>query len=122
MNHMPSKVALLMLCYLAGILFFSCDNDKLPEPTAPLCDTSATYDNQIKAIIDSGCSIVDCHDGGGGAPGDFTTYSSLEFYLTSDQIFDRVYTIMDMPLAPGELTAEEFTALRCWLEDGFPEN
>ncbi|MEM1319943.1 MAG: hypothetical protein AAGG75_06770 [Bacteroidota bacterium] len=114
----PVAVAVL------GILMINssaCSNDKLPEPQMVMCGDTVTFDNQIQPIIAASCALVGCHDGSGGAPGDYTSYALMLPNLDNGQVQDRVIDQMDMPIAPISISADEFELIRCWLEAGHPE-
>lgn len=102
----------------------SCTNDKLADPSTinnPVCDSlQATYDLQIKPIIDNSCAFVGCH--AANSPfGDLTSYANMSFYLNDNFFKKRVIDIMDMP--EGDmLSPEEFELVNCWVIDGYPEN
>ena len=129
------------LYLLFHLLLFSsaCANDELPVSESPAyCDTItvATYDNGIKNIIDGGCAYSGCHDGAGGiGPGDYSNYDGFYSLLVNGEFRKRVITeqddpVLGMPPDPsvyaesqgGELPEEEFRALVCWLDAGYPEN
>ena len=103
------------------ILINACTTDKLPEPSTDGCDSTLTYNNQIQDIIDGSCAIPGCHTSDGLAPGNYETYASTLSNLESGLIKTRVVDLRDMPIAPGEISDENFEKLKCWLELGFPE-
>ena len=118
----PYFSASFALALLFFINFSNCEKDKLPPPKPSECDSIPVYVGQIQPIIDHNCSFAGCHDGTGAAPGDFTSYAGMESRLNNGKIMDRAITIQDMPEAPFTMTLAHFDSLKCWLENGFPEN
>ena len=115
----------------------SCTSDKLPEPmVGEECNEfDATYNGDIKPIIDASCALVGCHVIGGGAPGNFTTYGGLADFANKEPngLWDRVIVMVDDPEngmppdwdtnpGPKNLTDEELTIFECWVDAGYPEN
>ena len=102
----------------------SCVDDSVPKPLYP-CDnlsSTPTYDDDIRAIIDTKCaSAPGCHNVG-STLGDYSTFQGMEEDLP-DNINLRVLVNKDMPIAGfPQLTQEELTKISCWLDAGHPEN
>jgi len=128
-----------ILGYLAFFLIFivlptACTSDKLPEPEPPaFCDTiKVSYNLQIKDIIDTNCAIAGCHRAGTRAPGDYTSYNSIEPFLVDREFKRYVIDLRNDPdigmppnwetnPGPKDLTPEEFDIVSCWVEAGYPE-
>ena len=128
---MSKKIILLSLLF--ATFLFSCGDDDDIET----CDSfTATYDGDVKAIINSTCAYAGCHSGGSTAgqtipteSNDFTTFASLQPILDADRFNARALVAQNMPPAdfvpegfPTELTEEELEILTCWHEAGYPEN
>ncbi len=103
------------------LLVNACTKDKLSEPITDECDSTLSYTSEIKNIIDGSCAISGCHASDGFAPGNFESYASMLSSLESGLIKTRVVDLRNMPIAPGEISAENFEKIKCWLESGFPE-
>jgi len=121
-NTMQSKKVLQFLVLFATTLILSsCTKDKLKEQEGN-CNGDVAYSNHIKQIIDSSCAYSGCHDGGGGAPGNYTTYEKLEFFL-DDLFINRTIDVRDMPpnyaVGPKSLSQEDIDLLLCWIENDF---
>ena len=124
----------VFLSLLIGTLFLSnCTDDKLPEPIPPsFCDTTVTsYNLNIKPIIDNNCAYSGCHLDSPIAPGNFSSYTGLEIFLSTFE--ERVIIEKDdeehgMPPfyapagRPQDLTEEELELITCWVEAGYPED
>jgi len=123
------KNLLFILLVLLIPIIHACTYDNVDEPE--FCDTiSATYDTNVKAIIDASCAYVGCHLDN-AAIGDFSTYAGLASRLESGLIETRVIAQKDDPVmgmppdyatGPKDLTQEELDIITCWLETGHPEN
>jgi len=115
----------------------SCATDKLPEPAVgPECaEFDATYDGDVKAIVDATCAITGCHVTGGGAPGIYEDYEGLSeaAFNGPNGLRDRVIVLENDPdngmppnwatnPGPKDLTEEQFTIFKCWVDSGYPEN
>ena len=129
-------VFFFLLLFTTGILLveIACTTDKLPEPEPPaFCDTlQVSYNLQVKDIIDTNCAIPGCHRPGSIAPGNYTSYSSMEPFLTDDEFKRFVIDLRNDPNlgmppdwdtnpGPKDLTQEEFDIVSCWVEAGYPE-
>ena len=129
----------LFLTFQMLVFMPACTNDELPEPTvSAVCDTlEATYDTNVSAIIDKSCAYSACHSGNSttGAPGNFTSYDGMLFFLNSGSFKTRVLdtesgTPSAMPPPNSDydasqkdsLTSEELQIIECWLSAGHPEN
>lgn len=132
----------LCLFLFSQMLIFStaCTSDELPPRTASAeCDTlMATYDANVKAIIDETCAYSACHSSSSatGAPGNFNSYNGVEVYLENGTFRERVFnqdagSPLVMPpnnfslypqIEKDNLTEEERQIIECWLDAGFPEN
>lgn len=129
---MLKKISLLTLLFAGLLIYSSCGDDD--EDT---CETfTATYNGDVKAIIDSSCAYSGCHSGGSTAnsfipigSNDFTTFASLKPGLDSGVFNARALVARNMPPSanvpagfPTELTPEQLEILTCWHNAGYPEN
>ena len=113
-------VKFLLLFVIVLISAFSC---KKAELLNPVCDGSnPTYDADIKMIIELNCSGAFCHNAGSNR-GDWTTYAGLSDVLINGKFEQRVLISQSMPKGNSRtLTQGEIDILRCWTDNGFPEN
>ena len=119
-----------VLLFIISLFVSSCSQDSLPAPEPPIepefCDTlQATYDADVKLIIDNSCAYSGCH-ASSAVIGDFTTYANLKEDLDNGKFTNRALELKDMPptyaTGPKELSAEELEILQCWMDDAYPEN
>lgn len=96
----------------------------------------ATWDTEVKTIIESSCSYSGCHSGGttanmflAEASNDFTSYAAIKSNLDNGTFEQRVLIDQNMPNAmfvpdgnPTELTQAQLDVLQCWADAGFPES
>jgi hypothetical protein len=78
----------------------------------------ATYANDIAPIISKNC--LKCH-GYGSNKGDFTTYDGLNIKVKSGEFEKEVLIKKEMP-PNGPLPEEDRKKIRCWLNNGAPNN
>lgn len=105
-------------------LLSSCTKDKIVIVESS-CPEEVAYSIQVKQIIDETCAYADCHDGGSNAPGDFTSYSRMESFLTENKFVRRTIDLRDMPPSnssgPKSLTQEQLDMLICWIEGDYKD-
>ena len=109
---------------LSFVVVFSCskDDEPEPEPVATTCDGSnLTYNTGISTIISSNCTASNCH-GSGSPQGAWTTYAGMQGVISSGAFNTRVLVNQDMPQGSAVLTKDQLNKLKCWVNNGFPEN
>ncbi|MEW6467911.1 MAG: hypothetical protein AB1458_03255 [Bacteroidota bacterium] len=116
---------LLLFIVIGTIATGSCTRDK-GNPLisqASNCDTSITYTQTIAPIISQYCSTTPgCHVTGFTA-GDFTSYAGLKIKLDAGVFQNRVFVVRDMPQTPNPpLPDSVFNKLKCWVDEGYPNN
>ena len=112
------KTKLLYAFGLIGLLALaSCGEDE--SPITVDCN-AVTYAGTIKPLVAANCSSSNCH-GGGSVNGDWTTYAGIETVAKNGVMNTRVVVDKDMPLN-GSLSEEEIAQVKCWLDDGAPNN
>ncbi len=117
----------LLLIALVPTIVISCDKDD------DMCE--ATYDTNVKPIIEAACSYSGCHSGGDASmwvpdgSKDYTTYAGMLDNLNNGLFKERTLDSLNMPDPmfvpdnyPETLTQEELDILACWIDNGFPEN
>lgn len=126
-----SKEFIVVVLLSATLIMSGCTSDELEPPAVDDCSTiDATYDLNIKEIVDRSCAYSGCHLD--SAPGNFTTYDGMLQRLNNGLIRQRVITLAADPNSgmppnyapadrPLDLTPEELELFRCWLDNGFPE-
>jgi hypothetical protein len=111
-----NKTLIITFALLSGLLIFSC---KKKNKFTPTCDGSApTYTSYVSGIISSKC--LSCH-GSGSADGDYSTYAKLSAITTNGKFEKEVLTNQTMPKG-STLSEADMNKLKCWVENGFPEN
>jgi len=104
--------ALALAGFTAAVLLFSCRKDKIEDVQ---CDGSnPTYTGQIRAIINANCTNSNCHPG-------YSTYAGLEGILQNGSFEQEVLIDQTMP-RNGTLSSSELSKIKCWVENGFPED
>lgn len=132
---MNGKLWLLYPFLVTALLALSyCSADELPQPEG-CAPGLASYELNMKEIIDQSCAYIGCHDGqSSDAPGNFQTYAGIRPFLQDGTVRSRVIDLRNDPvkgMPPSkrafplsqkeELTPKEYELFRCWLNDNFPE-
>ncbi len=131
---MRNKVHILLIvisCFT--LLTIACDSEVL-EPSQGCEDATATYSTNVKPIIDLTCAYSGCHNGGGGAPGNYTTYEGLLIAVQNGAFVNRVIDQVanpaigmppDQSIYPNsqqdDLSPEQMEIIQCWIDSGFEE-
>ncbi|MEX1000843.1 MAG: hypothetical protein WDZ35_01870 [Crocinitomicaceae bacterium] len=114
---------LLLLTFLSWTLL-SCLKDK----TQPVggCYEAISYSTDIRPIIENSCKTqlgagTGCHDAW------IDKYDAIEGAINSGAWENEIFVEMTMPQIPNNfgidsLTQDELTTMRCWIEQGYPEN
>lgn len=85
---------------------------KSKKKVTPVCDgTNATYNNTVKAIVNSSC--VSCHS-------NYSSYSGLSTITGNGQFAQHVLTDQDMPKS-SSLTSDQLNKIQCWVNNGYPQ-
>lgn len=106
----------LLFAKSIAFLTFSCNKT---EAFISVCDgSSPTYDADVAAIISQKC--LQCH-GAGSSNGNYSTYSGLSAVTSSGKFEQEVLTDQTMPQT-GSLSEAQLNQIKCWVENGFPEN
>lgn len=122
-----TKLHFFVVAIAISFILFSCDK----EDTS--CD--ATYEGNVKEIIDKSCAYAGCHAGDDAGmfvsaeSKDYTNYEGMVETLTSGDFAKRVLELRNMPDTmwvpddrPMELSMEEIDLLTCWKDNDYPEN
>lgn len=135
------KLRILQLAMLLfTVLFFvACkdddDDDMMDDDMVEACDSyTATYNGDVKAIINNSCAYSGCHSGADGndfipeGSRDYTSFAGIQANLNAGSFSARALEAQNMPPAdfvpegsPTELTATELEILNCWKDAGYPE-
>ena len=117
--------------YLLSILSISfvsvsCLKDKTTPINASECQTIVSYSLDIVPIINSSCVTnqgpgTGCHDAW------IFEFSGVKSYLDLGIWQNEVLNDRTMPEIPNvfgidSLTADEFQLMKCWINQGYPEN
>ncbi len=117
-----------LLPVVAVFLLAACTADELPEPRSEEgCDAvEATYDLNIREIIDLTCAYSGCHP-------EYNTYAGVLPDLENGSFKSRVIDLAADPVlgmprddAPAgrqkDLTEAQLMLIACWLAGDYPEN
>jgi len=111
---MDTSFRWVVIC-LVGLSLLSIEGCRKDKPEEIVCDGSTpTYTGQIRAIINSNCTSSACHPG-------FTTYSGLQSVVQNGMFAREVLERRSMP-RNGKLSTQALVQIKCWVENGYPEN
>lgn len=127
--HSSLKMKLISLALLIGAFISGCTKDKavLTGPKVFVCDSTITYTNTVKTIMDTKCGLPTCHDAmtpGGGL--NFNIYTDCEDAALTHNILlctikhDSTCGYKLMPYPPGSPKVNDSTIniLSCWIAYG----
>lgn len=112
------------LSFVFLIYFFAActyhDLNNLNDPIAEepfVCDPETSWQNDILPIMETSCSLSDCHDG--LSRNDWTDYNEVKRYATAikQRTQDR-----SMPFDGPPLTQDQINIIACWVDAGSPNN
>jgi hypothetical protein len=116
--------AQIILTILIVLAFMSCHKDKTLLPES--CNTIVSYTTDIIPIVQRSCMTgigpgTGCHDAW------ITEHSNIVNYINNDSWQNAVWGSYSMPKIPNNfaidsLTSGEVLIMKCWVEQGFPEN
>lgn len=102
----------ILFAAILGIGFGVTSCKKTKKKITPVCDgTNATYNNTVKAIVNSSC--VSCHS-------NYSSYSGLSTITSNGQFKQHVLTDQDMPKG-SSLTSDQLNKIQCWVNNGYPQ-
>lgn len=118
------KFSRIILIIAFSLPLASCLKEKALDPSG--CSGTVSYANDIVPIINTSCITgtgpgTGCHDAW------ITEYDNIPGYMANGSWYEEVITAKTMPIVPNafgidELTGEEVEMMRCWIEQGYPNN
>jgi hypothetical protein len=116
-----------LLAYSAfAVVMTSCLKDKTTPVDPTACGTIVSYSADIQPIINNSCVTnqgpgTGCHDAWIFEYDNVKNYLDLGLWQT-EVLIDR--TMPEIPNAFGidSLTPDEYTTMKCWIDQGYAEN
>ncbi len=107
---------------LLVFLFAGACKKKDDDPLANVdcSQVASAYNANIKPITSGNCVSSGCHNAG-SANGDFTTYAGLKAKADNGSLNKRVLEAKSMPPS-GPLPIDDLKKIKCWLNNGAPNN
>ena len=117
---MKKAISISVILILFGsVLTVSCHKD---EYKGLDCSTiSSAYNANIKPLISANCNSSSACHGAGSSNTDFTTYAGLKSRADDGTLNSRVLEDKNMPPA-GALSLDDRKKIKCWLNNGAPNN
>lgn len=121
MKIIHSIIILLLIGFLS-----SCYKAKTSPVNPSACDSIISYSDDIVPIINQSCKTnlgpgTGCHDSWIG------NYANVKWRITTGEWQHDVWEIYSMPKIPNNfgidsLTTDEIQLMKCWVDQGYPEN
>jgi hypothetical protein len=114
------KRTILYIGILIFVLFIfqTCKKDDLKNLDCG--KVSSTYHSDIKPLVDTQCATSGgCHGSGSGR--DYSTYSGLKTVADNGSLERTTITDKSMPPS-GALSLDDRKKIKCWLNNGSPNN
>lgn len=102
----------------------SCEKDKTLIPVS--CQTTISYSMDVVPIVQSSCMTglgpgTGCHDAW------ITEYNNIVNVIENESWQNDIWISYSMPKIPNNfaidsLTTDEIQIMKCWVEQGYPEN
>lgn len=111
---------LKQLLLISCVCFAACKHKEI-IPNVALQPCSASYNTDIKPLVNNKCAISNCHGSNGLA--NLSDYTILKARADNGNVKKYVYTLQMMPPSNAtQLTDDEKSKLQCWLDDGAQQN
>lgn len=116
------KITLVLVCLLFGTLIFTaCEDDTVAPPLLDCSTLENTYTGTVASILATSCQ--NCHTANSSAaPFPLDTYDQYKVYLDNGQFSNEVLEPGGRMAAWGGMTDEDIETVRCWFNEGYPEN
>ncbi len=112
---------------IISLLFLSsCYKEKTVPIDPNACGSTISYSTDVVPIINQSCKTnlgpgTGCHDAWIGE------YSNIVLYINNGSWQNDIWSAYTMPKIPNtfgidSLTADEVKTMKCWVEQGYPEN
>ena len=113
---MKVSVTLVLLAFYLVAAFYACNKTKDEDSGA------CKYSTGIKPVVAAKCAHAGCH-GGGSSIADLTQYAELKKRADNGVLRKNVLELGIMPPTGHEpLTSQEKDKLKCWLDNGAPND
>jgi hypothetical protein len=117
-----SKYSIVFLLF-ALVSVVSCGKDD--ETKVDCTGITPTYNNGVRAIMESSCATVGCHVGqfpGGGI--DLSTYATVKSASLNGKVLQSIKHESGadaMPQGAAKLPNDVIKIVECWIQNGAPE-
>jgi hypothetical protein len=112
------------ITFILVVVLSGCYKDKTTPPSD--CDVIVSYSLDIKPIINSSC-VTNLGPGTGCHDAWIFDYTQVATSINSGTFEYECLTVSTMPQIPNDfgidsLTVDEKKSIKCWIEQGYPEN
>lgn len=102
---------------LPALLIISC-NKAEEVPIGDVDCNTVTFSGTIEPLFTESC--LGCH-GPTSVDGNLSDYDAIKVYADNGQLQNLVLTTRNMPIGKA-FTSEQLGQVKCWLDDGAPDN
>jgi len=117
-----SKYSIVFLA-IAFVSIISCGKDD--ETKVDCTGVTPTYNNGVRAIMESSCATLGCHVGQFPSGGiDLSTYATAKSASLNGKVLQSIKHesgVDAMPQGAPKLSNELIKVVECWIQNGAPE-
>lgn len=121
-----SKLNIAFITLLSILAITACDPDEVdPIDLCPI--DNITYNNDVKAILDSSCALSGCHSADNAASiGSLANYSDTVDFVAQGRILGAInhednFKPMPYPVGSAKISDCNIDVITAWIADGTPE-
>jgi len=107
----------LSIVFATFMLFVTCKKNEFKNLDCSTIDSK--YSTSIAGIISGSCTTSGCHNGSSSF--DLKTYNQVKPYIDNGKFNDEVINKKSMPKGKS-LSQDELNKIKCWLDQGGPNN
>jgi len=120
---MKSYIILFTMLVMLSSCFY--DHSNLVYPQAPCTITTATYSQNVSAIITTNCSACHSASASAGAGIKLDSYSALKTYVSNGQLMNSIKHTGGIPAMPQngqQLSSCDIKTIQTWIDNGALNN
>lgn len=116
------KVVALVFMVMSLLVFTTCKKDIGPNDAYACENLPHAWTADVQPIINTYCAISGCHDAS-FPNANYTTYQGIKDKADNGSLYNRLFNLANMPPATApQPSSLELQKIRCWIEDGAPQN
>jgi hypothetical protein len=116
-TQMKKNKLILLPFVFVSITFVTCKKNEFKNLDCSKIDSK--YSTSISVIFSTNCTTSGCHNG--SSIFDLRTYNQIKPYIDNRDIYEEVIEKKSMPKGKS-LSQDELNKIKCWLDQGGPNN